>query len=812
MLRNLFYIFNRYRLASVFNIVGLCLAFFFFMVVLFHQNYEYGFDRNIAGREHIYQMENMRDDGIWDANFSRPMAETILNSSSLIEQYGLSTQSAYSAVSKMGFSTSAGTETDTYIYEIEQITPEYARLFGFDIIDGSIAALENPCDILISESASKALFGQADPVGKAIYASEFRGLPSVSGLPVSGNTPLTVGGVFRDFPENSRLTNSIYLPISKSREMDDWSTCRYYCYVKFGSKEAAETMIQQFAANNKDLLLGHGINELRLRPVTELYFGTQARNDAAPTGSKTLTDILFLIAIMIVVIALANYINFSVALAPVRAKSVTVRKVLGSNDVALRCDLLFESLVISVLAFLFAFLFLFLFKDYITTLLGHPIDIATYWTTPVWTCAVAILGGILSGLYPAFYITSFPAIKALNGTFSLSSRSRVLRKGLIGFQFIISIALVCGSLFVVLQNRFINRYEMGFDHDNVLEVKLSMGTALSQSENFRSMLLKYSEIKEVAFCQIPFVTDMIRPLIGYNYNGHHSYMSWTGVSSQLPELLDIKIIHGRRFRPSDQLGGNMHPVCIINESAAKEILSWFSADEIGSIEDLVGTYIYDNDTPVEIVGIARNVHYESLYKPITPLAFWTASREHYRSMAPGNFAYVKVADDDPSAAIRHIRDVADELNPGYPVEVRFFDQSIEDLYTKSHKQGILVALLSLIAVILSLVGVFGMAIYEAKRMKKEIAIRKVWGATVPQILQLFSIPILKIILISAIISIPLACYGVYVWLKGFAYHIDMYWWVFVLATLAVVLTALATITYQNYRAAGSNPIDSIKFE
>jgi putative ABC transport system permease protein len=133
-------------------------------------------------------------------------------------------------------------------------------------------------------------------------------------------------------------------------------------------------------------------------------------------------------------------------------------------------------------------------------------------------------------------------------------------------------------------------------------------------------------------------------------------------------------------------------------------------------------------------------------------------------------------------------------------------------HTKSQKQGVLVALLSLIAVILSLVGVFGMAIYEAKRMKKEIAIRKVWGATVPQILQLFSTPILKIILISAIISIPLACYGVYIWLKGFAYHIDLYWWVFVLATLSVVLTALATIIYQNYRAASSNPIDSIKFE
>ncbi len=806
MLRNLLYIFKRYRLASVFNIIGLCLAFLFFMIVLFHQNYEYGFDRDIAGREYIYQMENMRDDGIWDANFSRPMAETILNRSSLIEQYGLSTQSAYSAVSKFGFTTSAGTGTDNYIFEIEQITPEYARLFGFDIIKGTIDALENPYDILISESASKLLFGESDPVGKVIYASEFRGLPSISEVPISGNTPLTVGGVFRDFPKNSRLTNSIYLPISKTRDMDDWSTCRYYCYVKFASKEAAETMVRQFSDNNKDLLLGHGIKELRIRPVTELYFGTQARGDAAPTGSKTFTDILVLIASMIVVIALTNYINFSVALAPVRAKSITVRKVLGSNNTSIRCDLLFESMLVSLFAYLLALLFFFLFKANIAYLLGHPIEVATYWSVPVRAFVVALLGGMISGLYPAFFITSFPAIKALNGTFSLSSGSRILRKGIIGLQFIISIALFSGSLFVVLQNRYINRYEMGFDQENVLEVKLSMGTALSQSENFRSMLLKYAEIKEVAFCQVPFVTDMTRPAIGYNYNGHHSYMNWTGVSAQLPDLLDINILYGRTFRASDQLEGNMHPVCIINETAAKEIQSWFPDSEIGSVEDMVGTYIYDNNIPVEIIGIAGDVHYESLYKPIIPLGFWAASPGNYRSMAPGNYAYVRIAGGDPSVPIRHIRDVADELNPGYPVEVRFFDQSLENLYIKSHKQGVLVALLSLIAVILSLVGVFGMAIYEAKRMKKEIAIRKIWGATVPQILQLFSTPVITII------SIPLACYGVFVWLQGFAYHIDMYWWVFVVATVAVVLIAVSTITYQNYRAASSNPVESMKLE
>lgn len=793
MFRNLLHVIKKYTTATLFNVLGLSVAFFFFMLVMVYYHQEYGFDRNIKDIESIYKMENKRDDGIWDGGFSYPMAESILNASTEVQAFCFTTQFAFSAGSKIGFSTSIQSHIDTRIYQIEKISPQYAAFWGFEMTDGSFSSLTNPGQVLIPASVAKELYDDTDPIGKSLYIPEFKG--SIPGIDYPS---LTIGGVYKDFPKNTRLSNSIYVPIQEREQAQDWNTCNLYYYARFPSADAAQKAMRQFKAEHKDLLVSHGIEDIRLRPVTELYFGPQVRNDAAPVGNKALTDILLMIGILVIVTAMANNLCFSVALAPVRTKSVVIRKVLGNSDAAIRRGLLLESVIIALLAYGFSLLVFWAFF--------HSVNPAIALLTGL----TAIAEGLLSGLYPAFYITSFPAIKALNGTFTLSNRSKILRKGLIGFQFILSIALVSMSLFVFLQNNYINEYETGFEHDGILEVKTSMSTAITQHEAFRSKLLPFAEIKEVSFSQVPMVSDMTRPMIGYDYKGRHSYMNWTGVSSSLPELFGIRLLCGRAFRPSDDRPGNDHPVCIINEKAAKEMLSCFPPEESNRMEQLLGTSISDNGRAVEIVGVMEDLHYESLYKEIKPFAFWTAPDGVYRSKTPGNFAYVKVAAGaSPADAIKHIRQTADELNPGYPVDIHFIDQSLENLYVKSKRQGMLVASLSLIALLLSLVGVFGMAIFEAKRMRKEIAIRKVWGASIAEILKLFSFPVLKIILVSAFVAIPAAYYGVSVWLKGFAYHIHIHAWVFALAVCIVAFIAMATILGQNHKAASANPKEII---
>ncbi|WP_407946998.1 ABC transporter permease [Parabacteroides sp. PH5-16] len=494
-------------------------------------------------------------------------------------------------------------------------------------------------------------------------------------------------------------------------------------------------------------------------------------------------------------------------MAPVRMKSITTQKVLGCSQTVLRKYLVSESIGISFLAFLVAFMFLVLLKDtqWVTDMLGHPVNLYANWMIIAWTFALIAGAGLLAGLYPAFYITSFPPVMALNGSFSLSGRAKNTRKLLIGVQFVISITLIIGSLFVFLQNKYIDNVNLGFEKENVLEIKLSMGTALAKSDLYKTRLLEYPDIKEVAFNEFKFVSDESRSNIGYNYKGQHYYMSWLGVSPNFPQMMDFKMLAGRNFRALDEAPDNTRAVCIINETAAREIASRFTSDEIGDISDLIGTSIEDNNIPVQIIGIFKDVHYESLYKEVRPLGFWVSAKNQYRRVLPENYSYVKIAGGNIPETINHIREVINELNPGYPADVHFFDKALDELYNKSHQQGLLVALLCLLAVILSLVGVFGLVIFESQGREKEIAIRKVFGATIRQILWMFNSSFLRVVVVGFIISAPIAYYGVNQWLQSFAYKTPLYLWVFFIALAAIAILTILTVTLQSYRVAISNP-------
>ncbi len=803
---NLIHVLKRFKLASITNLIGMSLSFFLFMLIGIHVYHEYSFDSSIENKNKIYQLENMRNDGIWESNFSRPQMERFIAASPRIEAAAVTNNLSYTSF-RFGVSAGSGPDALSYMETLERINKGYTEVFGFEMIAGDTKCLGQPNTMLIAESISQKLFGGKDPVGQPVYLSEFRGIGRFTYYGLNFESTYTVGGVYRDFPENTRVKNAMYIAIQENEMMDDWFTGPYYCYVMISSPEAASDIVEQYMSQNKDFLENFSIEDLRLRPLTNLYFGEQVRADAAPTGNKLRTNMLLFIAVLIISIALINYINLSVALAPVRTKSITTRKVLGCDESVLKQYLVSESVALSIISFAVAFVVLILLHNspWITAMLGHQVNLPANLMIIAGCFVLVLVTGILAGLYPAFYMTSFPPATALNGSFSLSVRAQNTRKLLIGFQFVISIALIIGSLFVYLQNKYLGNVNLGFEKENVLEVKLSMGTASAKSELFKNLVMEHPDIKGVAYNEFKFVSDESRSWIGYHYKNNHSYMSWFGVSPDFPQLMDIQLIAGRYFRPADQAPDNTLTVCMINETAARDIIARLSPDEIITIPDLVGTSIQDNNVEVQIVGVFKDVHYESLYKEIRPLGFWTSARNQYRHVLPQNYSYVKIAGSNPEAAIKHIRNVIHELNPGYPADIRFFDSALNELYNKSHQQSLLVTILCVVAVILSLVGVFGLVIFESQGREKEIAIRKVFGATVKQILWMFNFSFFRLIAAGFIISVPLAYVGVNKWLQSFAYKTPLYIWVFFIALLVIILLTALTVTLQSYRVATANP-------
>lgn len=808
--RNLFHVVKRFKLAVITNLVGLSLAFLSFMLIKIHVDYEYGFDSSIANRERIFQMENLRDDGIWESNFSRPQLERFIAASLHIEAAAITNNLAYSSFD-FGVSASSGPDAVTYLEKIERIRPGYTDVFNFDMIAGNTDCLQTPDNVLISETQAKKFFGEENPIGKPIFLTEFKDLTTFSMFGLSLQPMATVGGVYRDFPENTRLKNAVYAAILEGEMMGDWNTGTYYCYLLLSSPEQASIMTEQYMNENAEFLKAFAIEDIRLRPITDLYFGEQVRADAAPTGNKMRTNMLLFISILVILIALVNYINLSVALTPIRIKSINTQKVLGCPQSVLQKNLLLESFFVSSIAFIIALFFVLILKDnkMIEAMLGHSLNLSSNWMTLVWTALLAVGTGILAGMYPAFYITSFPPAMAINGSFSLTDRAKVARKTLIGLQYVISIALVIGALFISLQNRFIEKVDLGYERDNILEVKISIGTALTKSNLYRDLLLEHPNIKDVAFNENKFVSDDSKATIGYNYRGEHSYMCWRGVSSNFPEVMGIQILAGRDLRAGDELLDNDRAVCIINETAANDIMSRFSKEEIGDISDLIGTSIIDNSIPVEIVGVFKDFHFESLYREVRPFGFWVSAKNSYRRYSPENYSYVKITGGNPKTAIDHIRKVTNELNPGYPAEIQLFDQALHNLYKKSQAQGLLVTFFCMFAVLLSLVGVFGLVIFESQGREKEIAVRKVFGATIRQIFWMFNYSFIKVVIVGFILAAPIAYYGVSQWLRSFAYKTPMYIWVFFVAFMLIALLTALTVTFQSYRAAIANPSEKL---
>lgn len=755
---------THFKKTTFLNLIGLTVGMLAFILIMGQVGYEFSFDKFHSHADRIFRVETD-----WQANnkyianhFFPQQGEYIQSLSPKIEKTASITKThtvefAYKNQQQ---------QRELFEKECSSISTSFVEMFDLKMVEGESNSILNPRTILIPQSLALQLFGDRSAIGQTIEQIYNDNIEF-----------LEIGGVYKDFPKNTIFRNAIYSKISENRQG--------FLYILLNNPQSKQEVADLLLTHSTSLTQRDEKLNHRLTLLPDVYF-TNDYSFNPSQGDKTITRIFIFIAILIIAIAIINFINLSVGTVPLQIKNINIQKIIGCSTLTLRLTIIGWSVVLSMTAYFMALLSVFCldrigmtgnFTD--MSFLYHP-DIIFRLT------GAAFLIGILAGIYPAFYSTSFPTSLVLKGSFAFSAKGKRLRATLIGFQFIISLVLIIVASFMNIQYHMLRNRNLGFDKDQIITVPLS-GTLFDKKETYRNLLQEHPQIKEAAFAEELIANNMLP-----NENGEDISFVFIRCNSSLVNVLNIKIIEGRNFSPEDDLPTARRKV-ILNRKAQQEY------------NLKVGDIVNDQ---MEIVGITEDFNFKSLHIPIQPFGFCNLTdNETYNG-----YAYIKVNSSDYAPVIRYIEECGKKIDPNLISNISFLDTAVEQLYQKDAQQTLLITSFSIVAILISLVGVFGLILLETNFRKKEIGIRKVIGATETGILILLNRSFLKIILICFVIACPPAYYIITQWLGLFAYKIPISPWIFLSALFSVLFITLVTVTIQSYKAATANPIDAIKTE
>lgn len=788
ILRNFFSVLRRFKAASVLNVLGLSIAFVAFMLIMMQVNYDYTFDCSHRNADAIFRVDIVHGSKGSQAIICRPFARAFTESSPHIK--GGCLLNAW--VGSPFFYVEQNGQRTGYRENAWEVTPGLLDVIHFDMLEGTAQALDEPGSVILPESMAKKIFGNETAVGKQLIAPN-----------VEMNAQI-IKGVYKDFPRNSALQNVIYVAMNPKENYDNWGNWNYFFFVRLDDPANKENVLDNFKSNfNAKEAFGNEFEwggeesfDLRLTSLPDVHFLNNVDFDSMPKASRQTLLVLFSIAFVIIIIAGINFTNFSTALTPMRIKSINTQKVLGSSDRMLRGSLLVEAVGVSTFAYLLSLLFLYVIpKTPVASLVDADISFGAQPMIIAGTAVIAVIVGVLAGLYPSYYVTSFLPALVLKGSFGLSLAGRRMRSVLVGIQFVASFILIIGSLFMYLQNRYMQNAPLGYDKEEMIIVHLN-NKINKDRDAFTNQLKSFSGVEDVTYSQFLLSSQDQYMGWGRDYNGKNINFQCLPVSSSFLKVMGIEVKEGRDFRPEDD---QKETGCYIFNEKAKAQLELKLNEQI------------DGD---EIIGFIPDIKFASFRQEVTPMAFYLWGK--YQWGQEGNYynaAYVKFkAGSDLRAGMEHVRESLKKFDSEFPFVIRFYDEVLQHTYEKELKIGSLITLFSLVAIFISIVGVFGLVVFESEYKRKEIAVRKVLGSTTGEVLYMFNVSYFWILLICFVLGAPVAWYGVHRWLENFAYRTPMYWWVLPLAFLAIGMITFLTVTYQNWHVANENPVKNIKSE
>lgn len=765
----------RNKFISFINIGGLGFGISIFLIIIFYVQHEINHDKFNENYHQIYRLDHVSERGQYSGSPG-------MLGGMITEEFP-----EVKAFNRMDSYRQYVVKYSDRILNLQKILmadSSFFTIFSYELIQGSREkVLNRPFTIVLSESTAEKIFGEENPVGKMIL--------------FNNRFEFEVTGVMEDMPDDSHIQANAIISIEnlkKFRNDDDlfnhlgmWN---YYTYLQIGEKSnisELELKIQKLVFDfYAEFTNEASVAKFKLVPLSDIYF-TNVRGYEFESGNLNQIKIFFAVGIIILLIAIINYINLTIAQLYNRTKELGVRKVTGAKGRVVFTQLLVESIVYSMIAVNLSIVFIEVLKPLFNYYLNIQIEIG-YFDNPVIILYFLIGGmiiGIIAGIFPAFHISTINPVNAMNKEVTHGKTGLFIRKTLIIIQYVIASSLVIATFIVMVQMRYIHKKDLGFDKERLVFLK-GNSDIRKKLGAFKDELLSNPDIESVSYS---YASYRLQSEHWSNTEGNKSYSAHIElVDEAYLETLGIELAEGRDFSENTEFDKGK---VLINETAAKQIFNG----------DAVGEKLFDR----EVIGVVKNYSFETLHKNIEPLAIIL-----YPNIS--NLVNIRIDSENWISVVEDIEKTWKEFSPNFPFEVHFVDKYLDSKYSKEIEFSKLFVLFSVISILIASLGIIGLISFTIQRKSKEIGIRKVNGANSFKILLLLTHELNKLVVLSNLIAIPITWYLMNKWLQGFAYHSPLPYWTFIVGFIVVITITFLAILYQSYKASKLNPVDALRYE
>ena len=793
-MKSLLYMFRRYRLATLLNLLGLGVAVATFYLFMTQVIYNRTYNHNIHNYEHMYRLEIYGNFGdVWGANICRPFV-TILKDIPQIKNV------TYISPYVNETDVKVGNRTIT-VPSINMGKPGI-EFFTGKLLSGSSKTCGEGYNVIVNRSTAEKMFGTANAAGKTFEGENGDG----------SKTTVTVVGVSEDMPDNCTLPNGVYICENES-VMNDWSEWSFNVYMLLDDganpKKVERAIKLAFMKVNgvsekDEKRFDKEVNmKFRISPMDDIYFSGVGKQDK---GNRNLVGVLTVASVFVLFIAMLNLLNFSLSEIPMRMRGINTRRVMGASIGSLRLKMIMENVMFAFVALLIGIVLVIAFQRSETCmkLVSGDIHFASHMVLAAVMAVSALVVGALSAVVPAFYSTSFTPAMVLKGSFGLSPRGRRLRMAIMAVQFCLAFALTIYIGVMSSQSSYIFNSDYGFNKNEVFYTWLSE-EAQAKKDAVRAELKKLPFVESVGFAQNAIGTSDGYMGWGRGDGDHHMVLQVLPCDYEYLRTMQLKIVEGRDFRESDMKTG----AYVLNKAAMAQYKWLVVGDSIGRQSN------WGSQSNYNIVGVCNNFKLKSMRcdNSNVAVAFVIFGPDMAEWGDRCGQVFVRVAkNQDKIEAKRRIAEVLNRLDGSQKYEMWFLDDDLQQTYVEEFRFISQVKLFAIICIIITIIGVFSLTMFETEYRRKEIAIRKVMGSSIGSVVRLFAMRYALPLVVAFVVAAPVGWWLSNSWLQSFAEHTPIHWWLFPLSFVLVSAVVVITVIIQSWRVATANPVESIKTE